>query len=575
MSTRGTIACAVALAASVPLAGVSPRARGARATGPRQPFTHLDRLRARRPGRGGIRVRDPARAGGLGPAGRADVRPRPRTAHGKDTRRSESACSCSARAVPGTPAFRGSGPASAGSARTCRTGSTSSASTRAGIARSSPVMCSAALLAKQPSPIMKSQADFDATVRYNRRLRAGLPRRAPGRCSTTSTPGRPSATWMRSGRPSGESTADVPRKLVRTLLGAAVRRDLPATGSGRWSWRASSTTASPPGTFLDTQAAAAQDSFDEFVKWCDRTNDLRTARPRRPRAVGGPAGAGGPRRGRRPERPGARDRHHSCSSFTVFRALYGPEWAGLATILRELDSAAPPSSGTPSRPLPIPTTLAVFCQDWNLPVRDYREYAGTCDRLAPDTTRTCGTQVQLIAVTNCLGAPPRRQPAAPAGGPRPRHAAPADQRDPRPGHRLQLGDQRGPPARRHGVLLTYEGWGHGSYNSSACAKEAVDRYLISQELPPGGARCRVDTARPVPRSGDDLGTRRPTSSVGAWVPTGAGSAASSSPKTGTACSPGASAFPRLWKTCCCPCPVTCCVGDPRPTSGHHWSTALT
>jgi hypothetical protein len=42
---------------------------------------------------------------------------------------------------------------------------------------------------------------------------------------------------------------------------------------------------------------------------------------------------------------------------------------------------------------------------------------------------------------------------------------------------------------RNGVLLTYEGWGHGSYNKSPCVQAAIDTYLTSLQVPPRGTRC--------------------------------------------------------------------------------------
>jgi hypothetical protein len=42
---------------------------------------------------------------------------------------------------------------------------------------------------------------------------------------------------------------------------------------------------------------------------------------------------------------------------------------------------------------------------------------------------------------------------------------------------------------REGVLLTYEGWGHGVYGRSACVTGAIDRYLINRTFPTGGAHC--------------------------------------------------------------------------------------
>jgi hypothetical protein len=40
------------------------------------------------------------------------------------------------------------------------------------------------------------------------------------------------------------------------------------------------------------------------------------------------------------------------------------------------------------------------------------------------------------------------------------------------------------------VLLTREGNGHVSYDKSACAKQAIDAYLIDLTLPPAGTVCK-------------------------------------------------------------------------------------
>ena len=42
---------------------------------------------------------------------------------------------------------------------------------------------------------------------------------------------------------------------------------------------------------------------------------------------------------------------------------------------------------------------------------------------------------------------------------------------------------------RHGVLLTFDGPGHGSYNRSLCVEKAVDAYLISLTVPARGTVC--------------------------------------------------------------------------------------
>jgi hypothetical protein len=50
-----------------------------------------------------------------------------------------------------------------------------------------------------------------------------------------------------------------------------------------------------------------------------------------------------------------------------------------------------------------------------------------------------------------------------------------------PGAARQLGDK--------GSLLTYRGWGRGTYTSSPCAQRQIDDYLISRTVPPRGSSC--------------------------------------------------------------------------------------
>jgi hypothetical protein len=42
------------------------------------------------------------------------------------------------------------------------------------------------------------------------------------------------------------------------------------------------------------------------------------------------------------------------------------------------------------------------------------------------------------------------------------------------------------------VLLTVHGWGHTSLFLSACADEAITRYLIARQTPPAGTVCEQD-----------------------------------------------------------------------------------
>ncbi|WP_433163048.1 alpha/beta hydrolase [Kribbella sp. CA-247076] len=355
-----------------------------------------------------------------------------------------------------------------------------------GIARSNPVKCSAALLAGQPSPVLKSQADFDATIRYNRTLDAD--------CRQHTGPVYDHIdTWqtvrdvdaVRAAL--GERTISFHGSSYGTLLGGQYAETYPHRVRAMVLESVVDHSAASARSFIDAQASAAQDSFDEFVTWCnaattcalhgrdisalwagllERADDGKVPDPRNPDVPITPY----------------------WLSFNVFRALYGPQWPALADLLKKLDASVPPT-GQP----PVPTglasnTLAVFCQDWDLPVRNYREYAGMLDRLArnnPDM-RYPG---QLVAISMCLGLPSADNPQ----------------------HRLKVRDLDTPvllanaihdPATgynwarsvarqlgRHGVLLTYEGWGHGSYDGGPCMETTIDAYLVALDVPRRGTSC--------------------------------------------------------------------------------------
>jgi len=44
---------------------------------------------------------------------------------------------------------------------------------------------------------------------------------------------------------------------------------------------------------------------------------------------------------------------------------------------------------------------------------------------------------------------------------------------------------------RHGVLVTYQGAGHGAYTISDCMKRTADAYLVSLTVPPRGTTCPI------------------------------------------------------------------------------------
>jgi hypothetical protein len=227
-------------------------------------------------------------------------------------------------------------------------------------------------------------------------------------------------------------------------------------------------------TFVRTQAIALQDSFDEFVAWCDRSTDC-VLHGQDVRMVWADVLA-----------RADRGEYAPYTSFEVaaipIGALARPNWPGFAQAIRSLSNGSPVQAGVP------PLATAVFCNDWPVPLRDYGQYAEfvtTAAAVAPDVRYGAG----LLAVASCLGWPaPVRNPIH---LPRIRTKIPLlllnALHDPRTGYEwaTHVATQLG----RHGRLVTYEGWGHGSYRSTDCTTAAVDRYLIDLVLPPPGTRC--------------------------------------------------------------------------------------
>ncbi|MCO1595401.1 alpha/beta hydrolase [Micromonospora sp. RHAY321] len=357
-----------------------------------------------------------------------------------------------------------------------------------GTGRSHPVVCSKDLLARQPQ-LLTDQAQFDTTLAGNALLRADCrARTGPLYDHVDTTSAARDLDAVRAAL--GERRLTFHGSSYGTLLGTRYAELYPHRVRAMV---LESTVDHSLGTsaFLDTQAVTGEDSFDEFVAWCDRTAAC-ALHGRDVRSVWAGLHA-------RAERGLLTDPARPSVVLTPFelsrlahRELYDPRWPKLAGWIASLDAAATPSAVAPversTGDAVAPYPFAVFCQDWSLPVRDYREYAGhlrRVARLAPDLRYAPA----LFALVTCLGTP------TPVANPQHRLRVRTDvplllaatRHDPASGYNWatnvarQLGD--------HGLLLTYEGWGHGSYTTSPCVGGAVDRYLTSVVVPRPGTTC--------------------------------------------------------------------------------------
>ncbi|GAB7065489.1 alpha/beta hydrolase [Streptomyces mexicanus] len=353
-----------------------------------------------------------------------------------------------------------------------------------GVGAGNPVICSGALLAERPSPELKSQADFDATMAYNRRLRADCRARTGpvfDHLDTAQTVRDVDA--LRAAL--GERKLTFHGSSYGTLLGAQYAETYPRRVRAMVLESVMDHSVRATGGFLRAEAATAEDSFQEFVKWCDGAAAC-ALHGRDVRAVwqGLLARAG---RGELadPAEPGTSLSSSDLVNKIAFRKFYTADYAGLATAIAGME-ASRPLPASPTSIAPLPPATPVFCSDWHLPVRDYEEYASLVTLMnttAPDLPYLL--PVHMTAA--CLGAPTANpQHRLEAYGAPPILVSNA-LHDPATGYpwAVSVARQLG----RSGVLLTYEGHGHGSVTSGPCMEDAVDGYLTDLTVPPRGTSC--------------------------------------------------------------------------------------
>ncbi|MYS79382.1 alpha/beta hydrolase, partial [Embleya scabrispora] len=242
--------------------------------------------------------------------------------------------------------------------------------------------------------------------------------------------------------------------------------------------------------WLETSAAAVEDSFREFTTWCDTNTDCVLH--------GRDVGAVVDRLYARAEAgtlydPAAPDVGITPMTFLgqVQGTFKNPGWRQLAAGLRTLDATTPHPTQPGIRP-PVDidprARQAVVCSDWALNFADANELAAVDRRsaaLAPHMRRSFSA---WYLMTPCLG-----QPVRLTNPPHPYRISSTkpillvngahDAATPYP-WAVEAG-RRIPGA----TLLTYDGWGHGGYDHSPCAAALTDRYLIDLAPPPPNTHC--------------------------------------------------------------------------------------
>ncbi|MBB5783256.1 alpha/beta fold hydrolase [Nonomuraea jabiensis] len=364
-----------------------------------------------------------------------------------------------------------------------------------GVARSGSTTCTASVYNEMPYPVMTSQADYDKWVAFNAKLHADCRKQtgplydhldsanvARDMDAIRAALGEDKLTsyGVSYGTLAQQMYAEMyPNRIRAMVLDSNMDHSLNVKG------------------FQVTEAATVQDSFDEFVAWCERDTDC-VLHGRDVKALW----KGLLEKADRGELywPGFTDRPVSAHNLLWLGVVLNeaPVWRQEAKVLLALDGGPiPDDMGNPPGNGPVngefaelPT--AILCQDWNLSLRNYDEYADVMrasNAVAPDLRYN---PMPMGDMPLCQG-----------------HQVPVNN----PQHRLRytgstpllVGTSMHDPdtpyewsanvARQLGAkatLLTYEGWGHGIYGMTQCTTEAMDNYLISLTVPARGARCPAE-----------------------------------------------------------------------------------
>lgn len=389
-----------------------------------------------------------------------------------------------------------------------------------GVGGSQPVKCSRELLDRRPSAYPRNQAEFDQLATYNEELRQDCRRRSGPVFDHADTLGVVRdmdalrvALGERKINYFGHSYGTLIGEQYAELFGDRIR-SMALTANVDHSLGARE--------FLVSSARTAEDSFHQFVRWCGRSPscalygrnvtalwDALLARADRGEL-------------RDPGQPGqvltAKD-----ITLTAFKRFYGPDWSELAAYLAELDAQRPQRAQRLQRPVgaaavterqsapggkasattgessettgesTAETTAepfhAVFCQDWRIRPKDYREFARLTRAELRAAPHMRGSPRVHAAVAGCIGRPDQVN--------NPQHRlnitkAPKilllhSRHDPANNHTWVTEVHR--QTRRTTVLLTYEGAGHSVYGRSDCTRGAVDRYLTTLKAPADGSSC--------------------------------------------------------------------------------------
>jgi pimeloyl-ACP methyl ester carboxylesterase len=359
-----------------------------------------------------------------------------------------------------------------------------------GVARSQAVKCSVDVLQRRPSEYPKSPAEFDRLISYNKELRADCREQSGPIYDHVST-----ADVIQDmdaiRRSIGERKISYYGVSYGTIIGQHYAERY---GDKIRAMVIDSNMDHSIGTrdFIASEARGAEALFTEFGKWSDRTpasalhgQDVKQvwldlmAKADRGELTD-------------PNVPEAANLTPEDLTLINVGVSYGPYWLDFAGWLDSLHTGVPLPGSSRAAAFGVETAhnpfAAVFCNDYNLRVKDWAEYTRLYDLEKRNAPLTRGSSIGHSSAVGCAGAPPATNPQRPLKiRDAPKILLTNSRYDPATAYEWAVTAHR--QSRDTTVFVTYDGWGHGVYDRSGCTRSINDRYLVDLVLPPNGTRC--------------------------------------------------------------------------------------
>ena len=243
------------------------------------------------------------------------------------------------------------------------------------------------------------------------------------------------------------------------------------------------------GRFAQTSAATAEDSFDEFAKWCAADGGC-ALHGRDAGAVFddlyAEAVAGHLRL------PGDPTAPVSPTDLIVqaTMALYEPSWSELAGLLEALTDQAPNATAKPAvrSAVDVSTVLPLLCADHRVDISGEREWRALWqrqNRAAPHLRlNPTWPEMAICSGWTAKTANPQHDLHIRVGSP---ILLMNSLHDPATGYAWATNVTR--QIGRTAVLLTYDGWGHAIGARTDCTRQAAKQYLLDLTVPAPNTHC--------------------------------------------------------------------------------------